>query len=447
MLVVSRALGSVYLVYCLAGLGCGASAPTEPADDLPTGGSGSGGGGGQATTSAGAGGSVTATGGGGAASGGASGTGGTSGPAGASGTGGAKGVAGGAVDAGAVVEAGPHVVGKCDGLGAVGAWENITPPQVVLDNGDPNNFGVNCFVLDPQNSGTIYLGTSAQGIFKSTDCGATWVHINTGTSGVQLDKGRQWTMVIDPVDPQVIYTVAGYGTNGLFKTTNGGVDWKQIFPPDVAAAFIFNGFTARVVMDPTDHLHIVATPHFTCQGNHSMGCMLESEDGGTTWKAIENTPSAAEGTGVILLDRTTWLWADPFGGLWRTTDRGGSWKQVYKGNAWDSIYRQKNGTYLVSSAGQGVLESTDGISWTVAAHSHNSRGIIGDGINVYTSNDQVNNAKYQPYWFAPESDTTNWKQFASPPMTRGGLTLRYDPDHHLLYSTNDLAGFWRIVTN
>jgi photosystem II stability/assembly factor-like uncharacterized protein len=339
------------------------------------------------------------------------------------------------------------VVGKCDGLGAVGAWESITPPQVVLDNGDPNNFGVNCFVLDPQKSGTIYLGTSAQGIYKSTDCGATWVHVNTGTSGSQLDKGRQWTMVIDPVDPQIIYTVAGYGTNGLFKTTNGGVDWKQIFPADVAASFIFNGFTARVVMDPTDHLHIVATPHFTCQGNHSMGCMLESEDGGSTWKVIENTPSAAEGTGIILLDRTTWLWADPFGGLWRTTDRGASWKQVYKGNAWDSIYRLKNGTYLVSSPGQGVLESADGINWTVAAHSHNSRGIVGDGINVYTSNDQVNNAKYQPYWFTPESDTTGWKQLASPPMTRGGLTLRYDPDHHLLYSTNDLAGFWRVVTH
>jgi photosystem II stability/assembly factor-like uncharacterized protein len=377
---------------------------------------------------------------------GSGGMGGAGGVGGGNGAGGAKGVGGQTLDAGSV-EAGPHTVGKCDGLGAVGTWENITPPQVVLDNGDPNNFGVNSFVLDPQKSGTIILGTSAQGIYKSTDCGATWAHINTGTNGAQLDKGRQWTMVIDPVDPQVIYTVAGYGTNGLFKTTNGGVDWKQIFPADVAAAFIFNGFTARVVMDPTDHLHIVATPHFTCQGAHSQGCLLESEDGGTTWKAVENTPSAAEGTGIILLDRTTWLWADPFGGLWRTTDRGGSWNQVYKGNAWDNLYRLKDGTLLVSAPNQGVLQSKDGISWAIVAHSHSARGIVGDGINVYTSSDAVNNAKYQPYAVAPESNLTSWASFPSPPMVRGGLTLRYEPDHRLVYSTNGIAGFWRIVTH
>jgi hypothetical protein len=110
------------------------------------------------------------------------------------------------------------------------------------------------------------------------------------------------------------------------------------------------------------------------------------------------------------------------------------------------LFRPKDGTYFVSS-GQGVLQSTDGISWSVVKNSHQARGMVGDGINIYTCSDAVNNAKYQPYWFAPENNLTTWQQFPSPPMTRGGLSLRYDPDHHLLYSTNDLAGFWRVVTN
>ena len=109
----------------------------------------------------------------------------------------------------------PHVVVACpsasDG-GVVGQWENVTPPTVSLNAdasvGAPPNYGTAQLVVDPQNTATVYLGTSGQGIYKSTDCGATWAHINTGMNGAMLD---QVLLVRDQIDDE--------------RSLEGAADW------------------------------------------------------------------------------------------------------------------------------------------------------------------------------------------------------------------------------
>ncbi len=92
----------------------------------------------------------------------------------------------------------------CDKLGAVDAWELITPPGVA---------NVLHVLADPVNTGTIYAGTANTGVYKSIDCGATWAKINTGKNADLIDSGGQWTMAIDPVEPKVLYAGALYGKN------------------------------------------------------------------------------------------------------------------------------------------------------------------------------------------------------------------------------------------
>src|SRR6266852_5054617 len=87
--------------------------------------------------------------------------------------------------------------------GTVGVWQNITPPQVPLPGPAPCDYGTLAFVVDTHTPSTIYLGTCQHGIYKSTNSGASWTHVNTGANAAIIDNSRQWTMVIDPVDPQV----------------------------------------------------------------------------------------------------------------------------------------------------------------------------------------------------------------------------------------------------
>jgi hypothetical protein len=350
---------------------------------------------------------------------------------------------------------GPLAVSGCPRSGTPGAWENITPRQVSLDpdfnTGAGKNFGTNSFVIDPKNPAVIYLGTSAMGVYKSSDCGASWARINTGRGGDELDRGRQWTMVIDPVETQVLYTVAGYGKSGVFKSTDGGVSWKQILPPSVAKAFIYDGFTARIRMDPTDHRHLLVTPHFTCEGRPTNSCLLETTDAGATWRIVDGVPPAVEGTGIFMVDRSTWYWAQGFGGLWRTTDSGRAWKHVAnkEGYAFDSLYIAPDGSYFVPAA-FGLIRSNDkGLTWNGVPDSPRTNVVAGSATRIYVSIGSCVGAAdepYQPFMYAPVSNPTKWTTLTGPPRKIGGGDLQYEPRHKVLYSSSCLGGFWRLAT-
>jgi len=348
----------------------------------------------------------------------------------------------------------PTPPGACNQLAAAGTWESISPPAVSLEAtfktpaGD--NFGDHSFAIDPQNSAIVYLGTSAQGIYKSTDCGSTWTHINTGRNAAELDGGRQWNFLIDPIDPNVLYTNSGYGTAAAYKSTNGGVDWDLFVDPAYSKALQFGSFVHMITLDPSDHLHLIVTPHFACDPGQGPGglpktdrCLLETKDAGATWRIVENTPSAGEGQGQWMVDSMTWFWAASFDGLWRTTNGGVSWDHVYTGGyATMGWFSPDHNAHLYTGGVFNVLGSTDGNTWTQIDKSPGIEWVTGDATTLYGSR----NGFYQT---ASVSDPTAWTMLPTPfsdPANVLGWGLKYDADHHLLYSLNSRSGFWRMVT-
>ncbi|HEV8247166.1 MAG TPA: hypothetical protein VGP93_15420, partial [Polyangiaceae bacterium] len=230
------------------------------------------------STPGGSAGAAGATGTGGKAGGGAAASAGASGSAASGGTAGKGGSAGlnaggssGASAGGAAGSGGsaPHTVGKCDDLGEIGVWENITPEGV------PE---VNSFAVAPSNPAIVYLATRGYGVFKTTDCGATFARIDDGASDVDGPTGTpgSWTMEADQTDADVVYMNNGYGISGVFKTTNGGVHWTQIITPDAKAALQYGGFVENIAIDRSDHLHVTVTPHFSCESPHSSSCLVET---------------------------------------------------------------------------------------------------------------------------------------------------------------------------
>src|SRR5258706_588364 len=134
---------------------------------------------------------------GGRASGGTMSSGGTTSSGGAA-TGGAAEDAGsnGGTDAGTAGNQGaggqqmpPPKLGACDGLPTEGVFEEITPPQVKAEIGTKQadgqtRGGTFAIAVDPVNQGTVYAGTLLSKVWKSTDCGATWNVVATGTNAM-----------------------------------------------------------------------------------------------------------------------------------------------------------------------------------------------------------------------------------------------------------------------
>jgi photosystem II stability/assembly factor-like uncharacterized protein len=346
----------------------------------------------------------------------------------------------------------PHVVTACDKLAKVGVWEQITPPGI-----DLSTFGSNAVILDPTNTSNVYVGTNSSGLFKSTDCGATWVHQDTGTLGADIDKGDVFP-VLDPINPDTLYTGSLYGTNGFFKSTDGGKNWTQKLPPDIAQYVPYGGFVGGIAMDPgpapNANLHLIVTWHDVCKAPYLQSCYGETTDGAEHWTLHNGDPSwsGMEGAVITFLDSDRWLFGSQANGLWTSNDHGKSWKKipgVEISHSAGQLYRAKSGAFFLG-AGLGILYSPDGASWTNVPNSGTfMTGVVGDGNHIWTSSSFPYNppdrpAPYEPYMIGSEADPMTWKTFESPKMSSGGYTA-YDPDHKLLYSANYWEGVWRVV--
>jgi hypothetical protein len=292
---------------------------------------------------------------------------------------------------------------------------------------------------------TVYIGTYNRGIFRSNDCGATWTHLNTGTNGDQFQGGGS-TIRIDPTDPNVMYGWLNYGAGGVWKSTDGGVSWAHAWSGEAVGAFIYD-FVADVVMDPTNPQHLVAVPHGGCP-HSSGGCLLETTDGTTTWH-LRSAPAWMEGASIIMLDSRNWLNAGAFG-FTHSTDGGATWNPVSGvGGAYPSLYRAQNGG-LFLPAHNGLVSSTDGITWTLTPYAGRSVYLIGTGTSLYACD------QWSPFCqTALESNLTSWSPLAAPSdLTPGDgfVSGAYDREHHVMYwsaintaTPGSQGGLWRMV--
>jgi photosystem II stability/assembly factor-like uncharacterized protein len=120
-------------------------------------------------------------------------------------------------------------------------------------------------------------------IMRTTYRGVTWTRIGNPPQDVNL-------VVPDPIALQILFAA---GTMGIYKSTDGGESWRQVwqFQPG-----LFVG-AADLVIDPGNHLRLAATMPFG-------GGLIRSLDGGETWTA---------GTSCRVTDCQGRLWADPTG--------------------------------------------------------------------------------------------------------------------------------------
>jgi photosystem II stability/assembly factor-like uncharacterized protein len=336
----------------------------------------------------------------------------------------------------------PHTVLPCERLSVTGEWEDITPFQTPA--GD--NFGVSALAINPRNTAVVYLGTSAQGFFTSSDCGATWTK-SAGNNSNFINDARQWTMAVSPHNPDIVYTNTGYNVGSAWKSINGGVDWEPLVPERYLRALQFGGFVHLINMDPTDPNHLIVTPHFDCETGTVDGmpltanCLLETKDAGATWRVVDNTPQGLEGGAQWMLDSETWFWTGP-AGLQRTVNGGESWEPVIDGGVTTPEHIVV-GDALYVAAVFSLLRSTDrGATWSEVPGAPGTDVLATDGQTIFSG-------RHASFASASASDPTVWTPLPSIPLSDPvGLQsfgLHYDPDHKVLYSHHLAGGLWRLV--
>jgi hypothetical protein len=359
-----------------------------------------------------------------------------------------------------------------------GTWVNVTPPGFNLDPNYPragDNYGVMPVVVDPVRPSDLYAFTNYQGVFKSTDYGLTWTKVSTGNNSDAVNSGRNWAATIDPnksrnpSTPPTIYTQAGYNTigkMGIWKSTDGGVNWTSAWTTVLAANGSTN-ITSQVgtdmqglSVDPNNNQHLLAMNHGNTVGGSYDNHIFETTNGGASWIDRGN-PAGGTHCTVAFITSTTWIataegWGAGSQGSFVTTNGGASWTRVGQyGKAHGNeqlTYLDANGT-LYLAAMEGIYKSTSPyLSWT-QVDGVSAQSVIGTPNYLYASFGWASLGTIAPALRrAPAATGTSWDaNYTTTPagMTNGAMgaavTYHAATGKYIIVTGNWAAGIWRYV--
>jgi len=274
----------------------------------------------------------------------------------------------------------------------------------------PADVYVTALAINPQQPGTLFVGTFDHGAYKSTDAGRSWRGMNFGLTNKYIGA-----LAIDPRTPTTIYAAAGDSrAGGVFKSTDGGESWRAINNGLPRSSFSIHA----LAIDPQ-------TPTTLYAGTAFRG-VFKSTDGGGSWAAVNNgLPSTRVSIEVYALaidpQTPTTLYAGTRGGVFKSTDAGGSWLAMNTGldatgldprlKPADQYYRDRivlslaidprtpTTLYAITLFGegtevQGLFKSTDGASsWRAI-----NKGLADVKVNVLAIDPQPPTIIYAGTW-------------------------------------------------
>jgi photosystem II stability/assembly factor-like uncharacterized protein len=184
------------------------------------------------------------------------------------------------------------------------SWQRIV-------KGLNNKFKLNSLTFSPQNKNILYLASAGDGIYKSLDSGNSWLEANGGLNNLRIN-------LIAAVSENTVLAVVG--EKELYKTNDGGENWKQI------------------IIDETQKITALASAsrdnNYLVFGD-DRGHVYISNDGGESWKQCHNFKNKYAVTKIAISpnfssDRTFYVGTNG-GGIFRTVDGGLSFSEVNGG--------------------------------------------------------------------------------------------------------------------
>ena len=290
--------------------------------------------------------------------------------------------------------------------------------------------------LDPNHPDVVWLGTGenqalrsvsfGDGVYKSTDGGATWQ--NTG-----LRHSEHIAKIfVDPRNSDVVYVAsqgplwAPGGDRGLFKTTDGGKTWKPVLQISE------NTGVTDMAFDPRNPDIIYAASY---QRRRNIGVLIgggpeagifKSADGGATWKELTNgIPTVDLGRIALAISPqnpdvvySLVVAAGNESGFFRSADRGETWVRqgdyrVVDPQYYGEIYPDPHHFDRVYAADVTIHVTDDGgktferVPWQIHVDNHAMVFDSADTNHLLVGND---GGLYETY-----DGGANWRHFVNLP--------------------------------
>jgi photosystem II stability/assembly factor-like uncharacterized protein len=269
--------------------------------------------------------------------------------------------------------------------------------------------------VDPRDAATVYVGTYQSGLFKSVDGGGSWAPIARGV--LSYVPTNAW-VAVDPVRPRTLYAWYSYlfirsvdggatwrrlnleyevrdvagsarapqvryaaSTNGVYKSTDGGVNWT------ISNQGLENASVYRIAVDPRRPAELYALGNRPGSQGSSV---FRSSDSGRTWRASGRGLPARSYHSAVAVDAQGTAYVSTRLGVYKSLDGGARWQPAKEGlpgvrvsalaahPQTPSVVWAGTGSGFGPEGGLGVYRTTNGGSSWAASR----RGMTGGDVNV-----------------------------------------------------------------
>jgi photosystem II stability/assembly factor-like uncharacterized protein len=248
------------------------------------------------------------------------------------------------------------------GAASGGVWKSTDGAKTFIPVFDDQPVqAIGALAVTPSDPKIVWAGTGeawairdadvqGDGIYKSTDAGATWKNMGLA------DTGRIGRILVHPKNPNLVYACAlGRATGpqqerGVYRTTDGGASWQRVLfvNPDTGCSGIsMDANDPNVLLAGT--WQVVMHTYAMFSGGEGSGLYL-TRDGGTTWKKLEHPglPKSPVGKIDVAIAPSdprrmyALIQTNAQGSLWRSDDSGAAWRVV----SWDRTLIGRAGYYI-----------------------------------------------------------------------------------------------------
>ncbi|KAI0429061.1 family 74 glycoside hydrolase [Xylaria sp. FL1042] len=190
------------------------------------------------------------------------------------------------------------------------SWTAVT--DSIVDNANWDKWGVDALALDPQDDTKVYAAVGSYtndwdpnngAIIRSSDKGATWTSttLSFKVGGNMPGRGMGERLAVDPANSNIIYFGAR-SENGLWKSTDAGATFTKVssftakgaFAPDPSDTTGYNNDpqgVAFVTFDSTSGTTSGATSRiFVGTADNTTSSVWVTENAGSTWSAVSGQP-------------------------------------------------------------------------------------------------------------------------------------------------------------
>ncbi len=220
-------------------------------------------------------------------------------------------------------------------------WTNIALPFKLGGNMNGRGTGER-LAVDPHDGARIFLGTTADGLWRSTDRGATWARLSgfppTATTFVLCDPQQAGTLFVG---------AAQTDAPTLWKSSDGGETWAAVAGQPAGLIAL------QAKLDPAGDLFIAFSDHVGPSGATTGAAWKYSAAG--TWTNL-NVPGGQGGFGGVAVDRNL-----PGRVVVSTLDRW--WPR-------DEIYRSDDGGQTWTGVLDGATRDHASAPWAAALSPH-----------------------------------------------------------------------------